>query len=65
MSYNYSRKAKQLIKEGHLQRFETVNSYLSFSPALILHFDNHSPIAVEKSKWKEYSDLITATIADY
>ena len=65
MSYNYSRKAKQLIKEGHLQRFETVSSYLTYSPALLLYFDNHVPIAVEKNKWKEYSDLITATITDY
>ena len=65
MSYNYSRKAKQLILQGHLLRFETVSSYLAFSPALLLYFDNHSPIAVEKSKWSEYSDLIISSLRDY
>jgi hypothetical protein len=65
MSYSYSRKAKQLILEGHLLRFETVSRYRAFSPALLLYFDNHSPIAVEKSKWCEYSDLIISTFHDY
>ena len=65
MSYDYSRKAKSLIKGGHLLKFETVNKYKNLTPALLLYFDNHSPIALDKSKWNEYSDIITELLKDY
>ena len=65
MSYDYSRKAKSLIKQGHLLKFETVSKYKNVTPALLLYFDNHTPIALEKSKWNEYSDIITHLLKDY
>ncbi|MBQ7408495.1 MAG: thermostable hemolysin delta-VPH [Clostridia bacterium] len=50
--------AKKLIKSGHLTSFKTVTHFKNFSPALILYFDNHSPIAVSKDLWGEYSDIL-------
>ena len=58
-------KIKKLIVSGHLVRFETVANYHTLSPALVLYFDNHPAVAIEKSKWKEYSDLITSIIQNY
>ena len=65
MKTNYNKKAKQLILSGHLVHFETVNKFHSFSPALLLYFDNHQPIAVSQDRWKEYSDLITSVLSIY
>ena len=50
--------AKTLIQTGHLIRFEAVKKHNELSPALVLYFDNHSPIAISKEFWAEYSDVI-------
>lgn len=62
MKRDYNLKAKKLITSGHLTSFKTVKEYNGFSPALLLHFDNHSPIAIAKEKWQEYSELILSTL---
>lgn len=59
MYYNYHAKAKRLIREGHLVKFETVKEHNGITPALILYFDNHGPIPIRKEKWAEYSQIIT------
>lgn len=50
--------AKMLIQTGHLINFEAVKKHNDLSPALLLYFDNHSPIAISKEFWAEYSDVI-------
>lgn len=58
MKYKLHSTAKTLIESGHLTHFEAVKNYNDLSPALVLYFDNHSPIAIAKDKWAEYSDAI-------
>ena len=62
MYYNYHAKAKQLISENHLQRFEIVNRWNSISPALVLYFDNHKPMPIREYRWDEYWKLINEKI---
>ena len=57
--------AKKLIQTGHLVRFEAVKKHNDLSPALVLYFDNHSPIAVSKELWAEYSDVIISSNSLY
>lgn len=60
MYYNYHAKAKQLISENHLQRFEIVNRWNSISPALVLYFDNHRPMPIREYRWDEYWEILTS-----
>ena len=57
--------AKELIKSGHLVNFEAVKKHNDLSPALLLYFDNHAPIAVSKERWAEYSDVIISSNSLY
>ncbi len=63
MSYDFHAKAKQLIKSGHLVSFETIKKHYKNEPALVMYFDNHSPISVSKEKWAEYGEIIM-TVTD-
>ena len=54
MYYNYHAKAKQLIKEGHLVRYEIVDKWNSIEPALVFFFDNHKPMPIRQYRWDEY-----------
>lgn len=59
MSYfNYHAKAKQLIHEGHLIKFEIVNKWNTISPAMVLYFDNHKPMPIREYRWDEYWGII-------
>ena len=58
MYYNYHAKAKQLINEGHLIRFEIVDKWNYISPALVLYFDNHKPMPIREYRWNEYWEVI-------
>ena len=59
MSYfNYHAKAKQLIHEGHLVRFEIVNKWNTISPAMVLYFDNHKPMPIREYRWDEYWGIL-------
>ena len=57
--------AKMLIQTGHLVRFEAVKKHDELSPALVLYFDNHTPIAISKEFWAEYSDVIISSNSLY
>ena len=57
--------AKMLIQTGHLVRFEAVKKHDELSPALVLYFDNHTPIAISKELWAEYSDVIISSNSLY
>lgn len=57
--------AKMLIRTGHLIYFEAVKNHNGLSPALLLYFDNHSPIAISKELWAEYSDVIISSNSLY
>ena len=46
--------AKMLIQTGHLINFEAVKKHNDLSPALLLYFDNHSPIAISKEFWANF-----------
>lgn len=56
--YNYHGKAKKLINEGHLIKFEIVERWNQIAPALVLYFDNHRPMPIREEKWNEYMKLI-------
>ncbi len=65
MKFDYHSKTKKLIASGHLVYFETVAKYNSLAPALLLYFDDRSVVAVEKEKWKDFSDIILSTLENY
>lgn len=54
MYFNYHAKAKQLIKDGFLIKYEIVDKWNNISPALILYFSNHKPMPIRQYKWHEY-----------
>ena len=56
--YNYHAVAKRLIQEGHLVRFEVMESWNGIKPALVLFFDNHIPMPVREERWEEYMFLL-------
>ena len=58
MYYNYHAKAKQLIIDGHLIRYEIVDRWNNITPALVLYFDNHKPMPIREYRWDEYKDLL-------
>lgn len=59
MSYfNYHAKAKKLIADGHLVKFEIVPKWNSISPALVLYFDNNKPMPIREYRFDEYMELL-------
>lgn len=59
--FNYHAKAKKLIQEGYLIKYEIVQRYNNVAPALVLYFSNNRPIPIREYKWNEYFDLIKKT----
>ena len=58
--YNYHAKAQNLIKSGHLLRFEVVEKWGNIAPALVLYFDNNKPMPIRAHKFDEYMQLINS-----
>ena len=58
MYFNYHAKAKKLIKEGHLEKYEFIKKWGNVEPALVLFFDNNIPMPIRKPHWEEYLILI-------
>ncbi len=58
MYFNYHSKAKKLIQNGFLIKYEIVDKWNNISPALILYFSNHKPIPIRQHKWQEYFLLL-------
>lgn len=58
MYFNYHAKAKNLIADGHLTRFEIVDQWNNIKPALVLYFDNHKPMPIRSYRWDEYLILL-------
>lgn len=59
MSYfNYHAKAKKLISDGHLIKFEIVPKWNSISPALVLYFDNNKPMPIREYRFDEYLSIL-------
>lgn len=56
--FNYHARAKGLIKDGHLMRFEIVPKWGAISPALVLYFDNNRPMPIREYRWDEYFPLL-------
>lgn len=57
--FNYHAKAQNLIKTGHLVRFEFVDQWGKISPALILYFDNNMPMPIREYKFDEYMQILS------
>jgi len=57
MYYNYHAKATNLIKQGHLIKYEIVSAWNNISPALVLYFDNYKPMPIRQEKWQMYFEL--------
>lgn len=58
--FNYHAKAQNLIKSGHLVRFEVVPKWGSIAPALVLFFDNNKPMPIREYRFDEYLELINS-----
>ncbi len=56
--FNYHAKAKKLISDGHLVKFEIVPKWNSISPALVLYFDNNKPMPIREYRFDEYLKLL-------
>ena len=56
--FNYHAKAKNLIKEGLLVRYEFVDNWNGIKPALVLYFKNANPMPIREYRWQEYLPLI-------
>ena len=56
--FNYHAKAQNLIKTGHLVKFEIVQKWNSISPALVLYFDNNKPMPIREHRFNEYLRLL-------
>ncbi|OCG42402.1 thermostable hemolysin delta-VPH [Gilliamella sp. Fer1-1] len=62
MSYfNYHAKAKKLIKNGDLVRYEFVNDWNGIKPALVLYFKNANPMPIREYRWDEYLPLLNSS----
>lgn len=58
MYFNYHAKAKKLIAEGHLIRYEFTENWGAIRPALVLYFDNAKPMPIRENRWQEYLPLL-------
>ena len=56
--FNYHAKAKKLISDGHLVKFEIVPKWNSIPPALVLYFDNNKPMPIREYRFDEYLKLL-------
>ncbi|OCG77404.1 thermostable hemolysin delta-VPH [Gilliamella sp. Nev6-6] len=62
MSYfNYHAKAKKLIKNGDLVRYEFVDDWNGIKPALVLYFKNANPMPIREYRWNEYLSLLNSS----
>lgn len=57
--FNYHAKAQGLIRAGHCVQAELVEAYKEIRPALVLFFDNHTPMPIRVHKFAEYIELLT------
>ncbi|MGL4675710.1 MAG: thermostable hemolysin delta-VPH [Wohlfahrtiimonas sp.] len=59
MSYfNYHAKAKNLIANGDLVKYEFVDNWNGIKPALVLYFKNDKPMPIRDYRWNEYFPLL-------
>ena len=56
--FNYHAKAQNLIKSGHLLKYEIVEKWGNIAPALVLYFDNNRPMPIREHKIDYYINLI-------
>lgn len=56
--FNYHARAQKLIRSGHCVKAEIVEQYKDIGPALILYFDNHTPIPIREYRFDEYLPLL-------
>ena len=56
--FNYHAKAKRLIKDGQLVRYEIVENWNGIKPALVLYFKNEKPMPIREYRWHEYMLLL-------
>lgn len=59
MFLNYHAKAANLIKTGHLVRYDFLDEYRGISPCLMFYFDNNVPMPIRKHKFFYYYKVIT------
>lgn len=58
--FNYHAKAQNLIKSGHLVRFEIMDRWRDIAPAMVLFFDNNRPMPIRSYRFNEYIKLISS-----
>lgn len=59
MSYfNYHAKAKKLIKDCQLVRYDFVDNWNGIKPALVLYFRESNPMPIREYRWQEYLLLL-------
>ena len=52
--FNYHAKAKNLIADGHLKKFDIVDNWNGIKPELVLYFDNNKPMPIREYRFDEY-----------
>lgn len=56
--FNYHAKAKKLIENGDLLKYEFVDDWNGIKPALVLYFKNDRPMPIREHRWEEYLLII-------
>ena len=56
--FNYHAKAKRLISNNHLISVTFFKNYHNIKPAMVLYFDNNTPIPIRDYMWKEYFEIL-------
>lgn len=56
--FNYHAKAKNLIKNKKLIRFEILSNYHGISPALVLYFKDNIIMPIREQHFEDYFKLI-------
>lgn len=58
MYFNYHAKIKKLISNNQLIGYKFFYDYYGIKPALVLYFENNSPMPVREHKFEEYLKII-------
>lgn len=59
MSYfNYHAKAKKLIENGNCIGATIFSNYHNIRPALVLYFENNTPIPIREYMWNNYFPVL-------
>ena len=62
--FNYHAKAKNLIANGDLVKYEFVDNWNGIKPAMVLYFKNDKPMPIRDYRWNEYFPLLGIDLSE-